>query len=597
MEKKTADLMRKIFKSLAPPKDITLSEWADTYRVLSSESSAEPGKWRTNRAPYQRGIMDAITDISVKKVVVMSASQIGKTDMAILNPLGYYIHYDPAPILVMYPTVSLCEMFSKERLSPMIRDCKVLSERISDTSRTSGNTIMLKKFPGGQVAMVGANAPAGLSARPVRMLFADEIDRYPLTAGNEGDPLLLAEKRQTAYWNKKTVVVSSPTIKGDSRIETEYEHSSKEHWYVPCPACGAGQKLCWSNIIFDRDDLEVIKMVCDKCGTLSTEAEWKMASANGYWQAEDPENKVRGFHINSLASPFTSWREVVEKFLEANEAAKNGNPELLKVWTNTEMGETWEEEGESLEGNDIAERREDYGCEVPSGVICLTAGIDTQDDRFEFEVVGWGKGKENWGIQYGVIRGDLKTEEPWKELDELLNREFLREDGVKLRIACTCFDSGGHFTTEVYRFCKERYAQRVYAIKGKGGAEVAYINKPTRNNRVGAMLFTIGVDTGKSILYQRLKVEDEGANYCHFPEDPSKGYDEAYFEGLTSEILVLTYRKGRAVYVWKKKSTHARNEPHDCRNYATAAVEILNPRLEEESAPEATPRRGRRRRN
>ena len=261
MRNNTKALFEKIFKVLQPPPDLKLSEWADEYRRLSSEASAEPGRWRTSKAPYQREIMDAITDMTVKKVVVMSAAQVGKTDAMILNPIGYYIHYEPSPIMVLQPTIQMAEAFSKDRLSPMIRDTPVIAERINDKSRTSGNTILQKIFPGGHVTMVGANSPSSLASRPIRILLADEIDRYPATAGSEGDPLFLAAKRLTTFWNRKEVDVSTPTIKGLSRIEVEYQNSSRGEWNAPCPCCGELQPLKWANVVFDKDNLNEINYV------------------------------------------------------------------------------------------------------------------------------------------------------------------------------------------------------------------------------------------------------------------------------------------------------------------------------------------------
>ena len=579
MKKATVDLFKRVFAVLAPPPDMTVSQWADEYRRLSSESSAEPGRWRTSKAPYQRAIMDAICDMSIQKVVVMSAAQIGKTDALILNPIGYYMHYDPSPIMVLQPTIQMAETFSKDRLSPMLRDTPALRDKVNDRSRNSGNTILQKIFPGGHVTMVGANSPSSLASRPIRILLADEIDRYPATAGNEGDPLLLAGKRLTTFWNTKEVCVSTPTIKGLSRIEVEFEHSTKEEWNVPCPHCGAFSPLEWANIIFDKENLNEINCVCPHCGTVSAESEWKEQFIKGKFVAEHPERKVRGFHLNALASMFVEWREIVEKFIVANDEKKKGNIELLKVWTNTEMGQTWEVEGEQLESDDLYKRREKYNCEVPEEVLVLTAGVDVQDDRFEMEVVGWGIDKENWGIQYKVIYGDLKLPSVWKDLDDALSQTFTTADGRKLKIHCTCVDSGGHFTNQVYRFCKERTARRIFAIKGKGGATVPYYGRPSTANSVKAPLFTLGVDTGKAIIYQRLAVQEEGPNYCHFPREKDRGYTQEYFKGLTAERMVMTYKKGKAQYTWILKDGIKRNEPFDIRNYATAALEISNPAL------------------
>lgn len=598
MKQATFELFSRVFAVLAPPPDMTISEWADEYRRLSSESSAEPGRWRTAKAPYQKEIMDAICDVSIQKVVVMSAAQIGKTDGFILNPIGFFMHYDPSPIMVLQPTIQMGESFSKDRLSPMLRDTPVLRDKVNDKARNSGNTILQKIFPGGHVTIVGANSPSSLASRPIRILLADEIDRYPATAGNEGDPLLLAGKRLTTFWNKKEVDVSTPTIKGLSRIEVEYEHSTQEEWNVPCPACGALTPLEWANVLFDRDNLEEISYTCPHCGVVSSETEWKEHFGGGKFIAAFPERKVRGFHLNALASMFVEWREIVQKFITANDEKKKGNIELLKVWTNTEMGQTWEEEGEQIETDELYKRREKYNCEVPEEVLVLTAGVDVQDDRFEVEVVGWGVDKESWGIRYQAIYGDLKLKPVWDELDAFLSQTFTTADGRRLKVICTCVDSGGHFSNQVYRFCKERTARRVFAIKGKGGADVPYFNRPSKTNSVKTPLFTIGVDTGKAILYQRLAVQEEGPNYCHFPKDKDRGYTQEYFRGLTAEKMVMTYKRGKAQYVWTlKDGGYKRNEPLDIRNYATVALEIANPVLKkpDPTAPAAAPKkRGRR---
>lgn len=607
MEAKTKRLFRKIFAVLKPPPDLTLSEWADTFRRLSAGSSAEPGRWRTSKAPYQKEIMDAITDIAIRKVVIMSAAQVGKTDAMVLNPIGYYVHYDPSPIMVIQPTIDMAEKFSKEKLSPMIRDTPVIAERINEKSRNSGNTIMQKIFPGGFVTIAGANSPTGLRSHTVRILLADEIDGYPASAGSEGDPLMLATKRQTTYWNKKQVSISTPTIKGASRIEVEYEHSSKGEWNTPCPCCGELQPLVWSGVVFDKDDLTEINYVCSKCGVISSEAEWKEKFIDGKFVHEDPENPVKGFHLNTLASTLTTWREVVEKFLVANEEVKKGNVELMKVWTNTEMGQTWEEDGETIEDEELIKRRENYNCEIPADVLYLTAGVDTQDDRFEVEVVGWGPEYESWGIRFAALYGDTgNMQDPvWDNLDAFLSQSFEKPDGSKLKIIVTCMDSGGHRTNQVYKFCKARFNRRIFAIKGSNDSAAAYIQKPTKNNREQAYLFTIGVDTGKSWLMDRLKLTEPGPGFCHFPREDGRGYDEKYFKGLTSEKKVMRYKMGRPYFAWelKDRGEHRRNEALDCRNYATAAIEISGLPLkkpedgETKTKTPAKRRSGRKRRN
>lgn len=565
---------------MKPPPELTLSQWADTYRVLSAESSAEPGRWHTDKAPYQREIMDAIGDPHIRRVVIMCAAQLGKTEL-LLNILAYFMAYSPAPILVMQPTLDMGQTFSKDRLAPMLRDTPALRGLVDVKSRYSGNTIMKKNFPGGHVTIVGANSATGLASRPIKVLLADEVDRYPGSAGTEGDPLSLAQKRQTTFWDKKTVMVSTPVIKGHSRIETEFNQSTKEEWNIPCPKCGHYQPLVWANVIFNQDDLTKEPLYkCERCGHEAGEYAWKAQGINGKFVAENPEAETRGFHLNTLASTFCGWKEIVQKFLVAKEQLDQGNPEGMKVWVNTELGETWEERGESVEDVELFNRREIYDAEVPEDVLVLTAGVDVQDDRFEVEVVGWGVGKESWGIRYQKIYGDMLKEQVWADLDNFLLSGFTKKDGSVLHILSTCIDSGGHHTDQVYRFTKERYERRVWAIKGKGGAEVSFIRNPTTNNRVKTPLFIIGVDAGKALIYQRLKHETKGPNYCHFPENEAAGYDATYFKGLTSEKMVVRFKKGRSVIVWElKDSSYKRNEPLDLRNYAMAALEIANPVL------------------
>lgn len=603
MKTATHNLFKRIFTILQPPPDMTLTQWADEFRVLSKKTSAEPGRWRTSKAPYQRDIMNAISDMSVQKVVVMSAAQIGKTDGFILNPIGYFMHYDPAPIMIMQPNLQMGESFSKDRLSPMINDTPVLRDKVNDKSRNSGNTILHKEFPGGHITIVGANSPSGLRSRPIRILLADEIDGYPATAGKDGDPLLLASKRLTTFWNKKEVFISTPTVKGASRIDVEFENSTQEIWHIPCPSCGELQALEWAQVSFDKDNLNEINYVCAKCGVVHSEVEWKEQFNKGKFIPRYPERKVRGFYLNSLASLFVEWKEIVEKFVVANEEKKKGNIELLKAWTNTEMGQTWEEEGSEIEHDALYKRREKYNCEVPAEVICLTAGVDTQDDRFEIEVVGWGVDRESWGIKYQILYGDLKQQRVWDDLDTFLNQTFTRSDGAKLKIVRTCMDAGGHFFNQVCKFCKDRFARGIFPIRGKGGFDVPYIPRPSKNNRVQTPMFTLGVDTGKALIYQSLSVEEDGANYCHFPREKEKGYTEEYFKGLTAERMVLTYKKGKAQYVWKlKENGTKRNEPFDCRNYAQAALEISGVVLKKQEkiadpAAQTVKRRGRRSRS
>lgn len=579
---------------------MTISEWADRNRKLSRETAANPGQWRT--APYQREIMDCVTDPRIEKVVVMSSSQVGKSEI-INNVIGYYIDVDPGPMLMVQPRIEDAEDYSKRRIAPMIRDTEVLAEKVADSkTRDVNNTILMKVFPGGFLAMGGANSPAGLASRPIRILLCDEVDRFPDSAGSEGDPIKLAEKRTITFWNRKMIFVSTPTIKGVSRIEQEYELGTQEKWCVECPNCGNYHAIVLRDIRFEHEVHEAgnrkIYQVDDvfwRCPTcLEQFDEHTIKRQPAKWIAENPiaiNNGVRSFWLNTFVAQWVSWKKIVKEFLESKD-----DPEKLKVFYNTTLGESWEDRGEQMEEDTLLNRRESFPADLPDGVLLLTAGVDTQDDRLEYEIVGWGHGHESWGIEYGVIIGRPDNPQTLQQLDDVLNRVYRFADGKGLKVACTCIDSGGHFTSEIYKYTKRNEHRRILAVKGQGGPGIPLIHKLTRKNKENALLVILGVDDGKSQIYSSLRVEEPGPKYCHFPLD--RGYDRFYFQGLLSEKLVPRKKNGVTRYVWEKISSSARNEALDVRNYALAAREILNPnydalerRLKGISQPIAAPKK------
>ncbi|QGR00084.1 phage terminase large subunit family protein [Paenibacillus psychroresistens] len=582
----TVDLFAKLAKLWAPTPNLTISEWADRHRFLTSETSAEPGLWRTERVPYLRVIMDSVTDRGVEEIVIMASAQISKTEF-MLNMVGYHIDVDPAPILFMLPNKDLIESFSKKRLATMITASPRLRNKVSESkSRDASNTISEKSFPGGYIAIVGANSPASLSSRPIRIVLCDEVDRYPVSSGTEGDPIALATKRSTTFRNRKHVFVSTPTLKESSRIEQLYNDSTMEEWNMHCPSCDGMQPLKWAQVKFKYEKsvsgefiIKKVEHACKMCGALHNEKEWKRGV--GEWIAHKEHSSRRGFHLNQLISPWSTWTEIVKSFL----IAKRDGPEKMKVWINTVLGETWEEEGEQVEEEQLLKRCEGYPADVPDQVAVLTAAVDVQDDRFEIEVVGWGQGKESWGIFYHKIFGDLRQPKIWQELDEFLSRSWSKKGNLKLGIACVCVDSGGHFTQEVYRFCAPRESRRIFAIKGQGtqnGEYIPLINGNTRTKRERAILFNLGVDEGKGKVLSSLKINEVGPGFCHFPLD--RGYNGSYFKGLTAEKLITRYKQGIASRIWKQ--VYDRNEPLDLRVYNTAALEILNPKLDVPIPPE-----------
>ncbi len=589
---KTLGLFKNIASYFAPPPQLTVSEWADKYRVLRSATSAEPGSWSTDRVPYMREIMDCLAETSpVQSVCFMKSAQIAGSESG-NNWIGYIIHQAPAPAMMVQPTTDIAKKYSQQRVAPMIADCPALAERIpTSKSREQGNTVLLKEFPGGILVLSGANSAAGLRSMPIKNLFLDEVDAYPDDVEGEGDPVDLAMARTRTFSNRKVFKCSTPTIRGFSRIEQDYLESDQRRYFVPCPHCEHMHVLNFrTHFIIPKDEQgnklpKDAHMVCPECGCKIEEASKPYMLENGEWRVTCPENdnpKRRGYHISTLYSPlgWFSWGEIAELWIKAQQDTTR-----LKAFVNTILGETWAEDGEQLDHETIYENnRVVYEADLPSEVLVITASVDVQDDRLEYEFKGWAVGRQSYGLEYGVLMGDPAQDAVWNQLDQHLQRTFAYADGYKLPIMATCIDSGGHFTDKVYKFCKDREHRRVFAIKGRGGAGLPIILRPTRNNRIGAALFAVGVDTAKDLVYARLRERDRSKDgYCYFPmnEDgsPTKGYDLRYFRGLTSEKRMIRYVKGHAKFEWYKTSG-ARNEPLDLTNYAIAALEILNPNFE-----------------
>lgn len=511
--------------------------------------------------------MDAASDPSVNEIVVMAGAQLGKTEV-ILNIIGYHVAHDPAPILVVQPTgqKGMAETFSKDRLAPMLRDTPTLKGKVKDPrSRDSGNTTLQKNFPGGRISMIGANSPAQLASRPIRIVLLDEVDRYPSSSGSEGDPIELARKRSATFWNRKVVMVSTPTNKGASIIEERYQQSDQRRFFAVCPHCDEAQTLEWRNVQWQKDRPETAGYMCDGCGVLWSDADRNRAVKAGYWDATQAFKGVAGFQISAIYSPWVSLEEGVRDFLKAKKL-----PEMLKVWTNTYMGETFEVDGDGVDDQDIPGKNSFDATSVPEEVVIITAGIDVQDDRLEIEVVGHGRDQETWSLDYKTLYGDPSSPQVWGLLDAVLAETWDHPSGMELPIRCACIDSGGHHTGAVYNFVKPREGRRVFAIKGMGGEGKPIVGKPSKNNRQSVRLFPVGVDGVKEMIYSRLKIRSPGPGFCHFPE----GRPDEFFAQLSAEKMVTRYRKGYKRREWVQ--TRPRNEALDCRVYAIAALAILN---------------------
>lgn len=581
---------------LVPPPALKISEWADTYAYLPA-GSAEPGRWVTATAEYQRGIMDVFNDPLIETIVLMMGAQTGKS-ASFLNVAGYFTDQDPSHVMIVQPTIDDAEKFSKDRVAKMISETPRLKPLFaSPRSRDSNNTLLHKEFPGGFIRLAGANAPSGLASTPIRIVIFDEVDKYPPSAGTEGDPVELGIKRTTTYWNRKIALASTPNIKNESRIEYAFQTSDQRLFYVPCPQCEEVQVLRWENLRWPspengapRHQPEKCWYICSVHGCEITEQDKFEMVRHGAWvpTSQSLDGRTAGFHINALYSPWITWAELIHEFIKATKVAKEQrNTELLKTFINARLAETWELQGDRADETELSKHKSEYDAEAPTGVLVLTAGVDVQGDRLEIEVVGWGMGEESWSLDYKVLRGNPGRPELWKELDEYLTgKRFRHSSGLMLPIRCSFIDSGGHHTKQVYSYTRTRSTRWIFSCKGVGGA--AHPLTPPRASIIGGRrvpLWLVGTDTAKESIYSAFKVEDIGPGYCHWPSGHrnEKGdlvkrleYDQEYFLGITAEVLVEELQPhGASKRVWKKR--RERNEPLDCRVYALAALSALNP--------------------
>ena len=569
-----------------PPPPLTLSQWADKFAYVPPEAGAMPGKFFTSTAEYQRGIQDAISDPDIESVVLMMCSQSGKTQIQ-MNSVGYYSHHEPAPILFVQASEGEAEKFSKNRIAKMIRSTPVLRKLFpSPRARDSGNTLLNKEFPGGVLILAGANAPAGLASMPIRILEMDEVDRYPESAGTEGDPVDLARRRTSTFWNKKEILASTPGIKNLSRIEKAEEESDRRRYFVPCPHCGTMQQLQWSRLSWTHEKPEdhstrVVDVfyACVEGCEIRERSKHEMIRL-GEWRATSAsrDGKTAGFHLNALYPPWLKWGDIVNEWLAAKSSL-----ERRKTFINTRLAETWEIRGKGADLHELEKRKspDNFANLLPAGVLFLTAGVDTQDDRLEVTVWGWGMDEQRWVVDHQVFEGDPSLPEiaagitnplsPWAKLEDYLRSPWEHSTFTPRKIECALVDSGGHHTQRVYDFTRKNKARRWFACKGQGGIGNSLVSRGSEMGPSKAMLYMVGVDTAKEDIYTSLNVSEPGAEYTNF----SNNLPPEYFRQLTSEQLVKVVKDYVTKLMWVKKGE--RNEALDCAVYARAAVAVLRP--------------------
>jgi phage terminase large subunit GpA-like protein len=575
----------------APPPALTVSEWADKYRILPETSAARGARWRTSTAEYLRGIMDGIHEPGVKKIALRKCHQSGGSE-ALNNILGYSMHHAPSPMLLVHPTADGAESYSKERLADMIRTTAALRAVVQDKRMTGPDgrpesTLSLKMFPGGFLALGGANSPNTFARWSVRLAIGDDVDRFPPVVGEEGDPADLLVNRTTTFHDGLTIFCSTPTLKG-GRIDTLYEQSDQRRYFVPCPRCGVMDFIAWSDpghlhVAFENRDAETAHLACPACGGRMQEPERGAMVAAGEWRSTAPpqEAGLIGFHVPAMLSPFVTQPELVAGFLAAHARGR----ESLRVFVNTQLAEGWEDRGAArMQPHALHARREDYGegVEVPEAAAALTCGVDVQADRFELVVMAWGAGLERWVVDWRTVPGNPKAPAAHAALLEALSRRYRHALGVDLPIHAVCIDSG--FATEqMYDFVLAYQVRRIFATKGVAGRTGEPIVGKASQKTYGrgarpVLLYPINVDDAKAEILASIALPVPGPGAMHFPSRVDT-VGEEFFAQLCAEHRETRYnRSGVATHtIWVQD--RERNDVLDCAVLSLAALRLLNPNL------------------
>lgn len=601
--------IRQTLKLWAPPPDLTVSEWADDERRLSPESSAKPGKYSTAITEYARGVMDAFNDPKVKRIVGMFSAQVAKTTI-IENVIGYHAHHDPSPIMVVQPTLEIAEAFSKDRLAPMIRDTPCLKDRFAEAgSKTSGDTLLHKKFPGGAVTIAGANSFNSLASRPIRIVLGDEAAKW--RPNEKGSPFRQVSVRARAFWNSKLAFFSTPTDSSpDNEFNQIWEESDKRLRFALCPHCGVHGVMTYDEseawlpssadvprIVLEWREGPELKLEdgrtirraadawfrCCSCSERLDDAERIRADRAGEWRATQPFAGTAGFWGWQAISPFSRAVDIANEWLSSL-----GSPVTMQSAKNETFGLPWAESGEAPSWKrlfDRADRGYSLGT-VPAGALFLTAGADVQQDRIEIQVIGWGRRRQCWLVDYIVLEGDTRRPEVWTALTRIMGNVYQNGSGADFTIRKLALDTG-YESERAYDWAREHRYGPVALVKGGPDTQTALVAAPSaievsrqgKKLATGLKLHLLNVGEFKKDLYGRLsldlpnleKSEPYPDGFFHFCQVSDT---EEYCRQLSAEQLVS--RKTRSGYIkreWEK--ARPRNEAMDTWNYASAARIIL----------------------
>lgn len=562
----------------------TVAEYADAYIKLPSFSS-EPDQWRTSRTPFLKEIMECLSPRHrCHKVVAQKPVQIGMTTSAVIWAC-FTMDRSPTTMLFFEPTIEMAKDLTKDKIDPILQATPALRGKVKEArSRDSGNTTFRKEFLGGSLKIKWANSSAAARSASAQRIVLDEVDEYELDVGEQGHPCDLIEKRAATYPRYKIFELSTPTLEETSRIERQYLAGSQGRYHVPCPHCGHLQPLVWERLVFTFDGVkrpEDAAYQCEACAQLIEERykTWMMDLSRARWVHAHPERltETASFHLNLLYQPYGwayPWSRLAKDYLAAHAKLKSGEVGPMKVFQNTILAKTWKETIEKVAHHSLYQRREVYEAECPRGVVVLIASVDVQDNRLEAVIKGWGLGEESWSLAYQIFRGSPSLPTVWMELTEWLQQARTHADGVTMRVEAVGVDTGGHHTKEAYRFI-EKHRGEAFALKGSSEAGAPDIPKrePKKHRAFRLRLYQLGTIALKDTIFARMKLTEPGPGYLHFPR--RDGYDQEYFEGLTSEVKKPKYKPRSHVQIgYAYEKTRDRNEPLDLEVYNLATLQL-----------------------
>lgn len=564
------EYQKEALKFLKPPEDITVSEWADKYRILDAKTSAMPGPWRTEQTPYLKGIMDEFNNYETEEIVYIKPTQVGGTE-CLQNMAGYIIQQDPAPTMIVYPTDKLAESISENRLQPMIKAAPTLKKRFLENESSK----LELQFDGMYLTLAGSNSPSSLASKAIRFLFLDEVDKYPGASKKEADPISLARERTKTFHNRKIFITSTPTLKTGHIWKAKEDADIEKHFFVPCPHCGEYIEFKWKQVHFPKEEgmsladrAEFASYVCQECGCVITDQDKPDMLRLGEWRTVKQNTKfVRkvAFWMNTLYSPFVRFSEVVKEFLKSKD-----DPEQLQNFVNSWLAEPWEDTKLKTDADLVMERQTEYEeLIVPDWAKMLTGGVDVQENCLYWTIRAWGSYLTSQNIAHGQAFS-------FQEVERVMNLEYQMPDGTPMVVALALIDSG-YNADIVYDFC---VSNSDWALPSKGSSnpmlshyKMSTVNK-TDSRAFGMNLVLVDTGKYKDMIAGRMKKKNGSGSWMVYA-----GCDREYAEQVTAEHKVnVKMGNGKVKQEWQLKTSHADNHYLDCEVYALAAADALGVR-------------------